>query len=141
MEALAAEPAAGVDAYGVGGEASGQTWSCGVCGGCTPSFKVDKPEEAGLTAVTLLPGGGRAYLLRSFSVMKGVRVTLRVTDAAGATLDELSLAPPLTVDNFEGLAALPRPDGSLRFYLIADDNFSRLERTLLLAFDWRPPKR
>jgi hypothetical protein len=61
-----------------------------------------------------------------------------VTDARGATLDELALAAPLTVDNYEGVAALPRPDGSVRFYVISDDNFSRLPRTLLLAFDWRP---
>ena len=43
-----------------------------------------------------------------------------------------------TVDNLEGLAALPQRDGSIRFYLISDDNFSKLQRTLLLAFDWRP---
>jgi hypothetical protein len=67
-------------------------------------------------------------------------VTLRITAADGSTLDELRFAPPLTTDNYEGIAALPRPDGSVRFYLISDDNFSRLQRTLLLAFDWSPPQ-
>jgi hypothetical protein len=140
MEALDADPDVGPDAYVVGGEASGQTWICRLSSGCVDSFKVDKPAEAGLSAVKLLPGGGRAYLLRSFNPLTGVRVTLRITDAAGATIDELKLASPLTVDNFEGLAALPRADGAIRFYMIVDDNFSRLERTLFLAFDWRPTR-
>jgi hypothetical protein len=138
MEALAADPAAGPDAYVVAGEASGRTWICRLSSGCIPSFRVKKAEAQGLSAMTLLPGGGRAYLLRSFSILTGVRVTLRITDAAGATVDELKLATPLTIDNFEGLAALPRPGGATRFYLLSDDNFSPLERTLLVAFDWRP---
>jgi hypothetical protein len=143
MEALAADPAAGADAYVVGGEASGQTWLCHLSSGCTASTVVALPDEAGLTAVAILPGGRRAYLLRAFSLLKGVRVTLRIVNADGTTLDEMRLAAPLTADNFEGLAAIPqsegpRADGSIRFYLISDDNFSKLQRTLLLAFDWRP---
>jgi hypothetical protein len=138
MEGLAADPEAGPDAYVVGAEASGQTWICHLASGCVASARVAKPEDAGLSAVATLPGGRRAYLLRAFSVLKGVRVSLRIVDATGTTLDELRLAAPLTVDNFEGLAALPRPDGSVRFYLISDDNFSNLQRTLLLAFDWVP---
>lgn len=138
MEALAADPASGPDAYIAGGEASGQTWVCRLGAGCRDSALVAKSEEFGLTAVAPLPGGGRAYLLRAFSVLQGVRVTLRVVGADGTTLDELKLAAPFTVDNFEGLAALPGRDGTIRFYLISDDNFSKLQRTLLLAFDWRP---
>jgi hypothetical protein len=138
MEALTDAPALGPDAYIVGGEASGQTWICRLSSGCTDSALVGKTDEFGLTAVTPLPGGGRAYLLRAFSVLQGVRITLRITGADGATLDELKLAAPLAVDNLEGVAALPQPDGSIRFYLISDDNFSKLQRTLLLAFDWRP---
>ncbi|CAN7264493.1 esterase-like activity of phytase family protein [Phenylobacterium sp. LjRoot219] len=138
MEALAADPAAGPDAYIVGGEAGGQTWTCRLAAGCAASAVAPLPDEASLVAVAPLPGGRRAYLFRAFSVLKGVRITLRVVDADGATLDELRLAAPLTVDNFEGLAALPQRDGSVRFYLLSDDNFSKLQRTLLLAFDWRP---
>jgi hypothetical protein len=123
----------------VGGEASGQTWICRLSAGCTAAALVPKPPEAGLTAVAPLPGGGFAYLLRSFSLMAGVRVTLRITDAANATVDEMTLTNSVTVDNFEGLSVVPQPNGALRFYLISDDNFSSLQRTLLLAFDWTPP--
>lgn len=140
MEGLDADPAAGPDAYVVGAEASGQTWVCRLSAGCAPSALVPKPTGAGLSAVAVLPGGGRAYLIRSFSLARWFRVDLRIVDARGATVDDLHLALPLSVDNFEGLAALPRADGAIRFYVIADDNFSRFQRTLLLAFDWTPPR-
>jgi hypothetical protein len=142
MEAIAQDPAAGPDAYLVGGEASGQTWVCRLSGACTPEHKVAKDKEFGLTAVAPLPQGRTAYLLRAFDPLRGARIRLSICcDARGRTLDELDLARPLTVDNFEGLAAVPGVGGQVRFYIVSDDNFSRLQRTLLLAFDWRPPKR
>ena len=55
----------------------------------------------------------------------------------GGEVDRLELSRPLTVDNFEGVAAVPIR-GGLRFYLLSDDNFQRIQRTLLVAFDWRP---
>lgn len=42
---------------------------------------------------------------------------------------------PATVDNFEGIAAVRRPDGGVRLYILSDDNFNPGQRTLLLAFD------
>jgi hypothetical protein len=50
----------------------------------------------------------------------------------------MDLAPPLTVDNFEGMTAVIDAAGKTRFYLVSDDNASSSQRTLLLAFDWRP---
>jgi hypothetical protein len=55
----------------------------------------------------------------------------------GAVAGQLELAKPLTVDNFEGLAAVRRPGGATRFYLLSDDNASAGQRTLLLAFEWQ----
>ncbi len=44
------------------------------------------------------------------------------------------LQAPLTVDNMEGLAV--RAEGDRRFvYLISDDNFNRIQQTLLLKFE------
>lgn len=65
-----------------------------------------------------------------------------VRDPLGArqVVDTLTLAPPMTVDNFEGVAVVARPDGGWRLYLLSDDNFQPAQRTLLLAFDWTPPK-
>ena len=51
------------------------------------------------------------------------------------------LGGPLLGENFEGIAVLPDPDDPAReqVWLIADDNFSIFQRSLLVRFDWRPP--
>ena len=55
-------------------------------------------------------------------------------------VDEMTMAPPLTVDNFEGIAVVPRATGGIRLYLVSDDNGSATQRTYLLAFDWQPAR-
>jgi hypothetical protein len=54
-------------------------------------------------------------------------------------IDRMRLERPATVDNMEGLAAIEGREGVIRFYLLSDDNYASLQRTLLLAYDWRPP--
>jgi hypothetical protein len=138
MEALAADPDSGADAYIVGAEVSGETWSCHVQS--TPCIKgptVAKPAESGLVAIKRLPGMQTAYLLRAFDAERGSRVSLQVFRST-RMVARMDIAPPMTVDNFEGLAAVPRPEGGARFYLLSDDNARASQRTLLLAFDWRP---
>ena len=39
-------------------------------------------------------------------------------------------------DNFEGIAAEARGEAT-RLYILSDDNFNPVQRTLLLAFDVR----
>jgi hypothetical protein len=51
----------------------------------------------------------------------------------------LRLEHPLTVDNFEGLATHEDGQGDEIFYLVSDNNFSLLQRTLLLQFRLRRP--
>jgi hypothetical protein len=138
MEALAPNPAAGPDAYVTGGEDSGQTWTCRLSAGCTPGPTIAKPPEFGLVAVTRLPQQRTAWLLRAWDPVRGSRVTLTIQDAQGGEVARMELAKPLTVDNFEAIAAVPAKDGSVRFYLLSDDNFQSIQRTLLLAFDWKP---
>lgn len=141
MEALAPAPDAGPDAYRVGMEDSGALFVCRLSGGCVPDGRTE-PERSELVALDRMPDGGWAYLFRWFSAARGNVVRLHITDRAGRTVDSLEIARPLTVDNLEGVAAVPRPDGRVRFYLISDDNFgfyqgvSTGQRTLLLAFDW-----
>jgi len=80
---------------------------------------------------------------RFFAPLIGVRVYIRrVTQAsiaAGQWDGEAfaELAPPLALDNFEGLAAVKR-DGGARLYVVSDDNFNRNQKTLLYAFDLAP---
>ena len=138
MEALAADPEAGADAYVVGAEVSGDTWTCRVSSTrCIKGPSVDKPEGLGLVAITRLPRMQTAYLLRGFDEVRGARISLQIF-RSGNMIARMDLAPPMTIDNYEGLAAVPRDDGGVRFYLMSDDNALAFQRTLLLAFDWVP---
>ena len=137
MEALGPAPDLGPDAYLAGGEVSGQTWTCRLSAGCTAGPVIAKPPEYGLVALTRLPEGRTAWLLRAWDPIRGSRVTLTIQASDGRELGRLELARPYTVDNFEALAAVPAKDGSIRFYLLSDDNFQSIQRTLLLAFDWK----
>ena len=138
MEALAVYPKAGRDAYLVGLEATGETFVCRLSAACVPDRKVELKDGYELSALEVLSGGRTAYLLRAYDPVRGARIILRIVGANGQVEDQLELARPYTIDNFEGLAAAPSPNGGLRFYLISDDNFSKSQRTLLVAFDWRP---
>lgn len=43
----------------------------------------------------------------------------------------------VTIDNFEGLAVRPLPEGGARLFVVSDDNFSVRQRTLLMIYDLR----
>ena len=89
------------------------------------------------------PGAGDVLVLeRAFSLLTGLRVRIRRIRAAdihpGETLKPREvgrLEPPLLLDNFEGLAAQRhKTTGKVLLYVISDDNFSRLQQTLLFQF-------
>jgi hypothetical protein len=140
MEALAPDPDRGPDAYFTGAETTGLTWTCSLKSPCVAGPTVPLDMGFGLVAARRLPGGMTAWLLRAFNPTTQSVIDLRITDATGKVVDQFELRRPLSVDNFEGLAAVSQADGMIRFYLISDDNFSSSQRTLLLAFDWKPPK-
>ncbi|MDO8408519.1 MAG: esterase-like activity of phytase family protein [Phenylobacterium sp.] len=137
LEALAADPERGPDAYVAGGEESGEIWTCRITTVCTPGAKVNKGADFGLVAMRRLPGDQSAYLLRAWDPLRGNRIVLTITGTAGEVA-RMEMAKPLTVDNFEGVDFVPRPGGGYRIYILSDDNFSASQRTLLLAFDWTP---
>ncbi len=137
MEAIAANPGAGPDAYDVGVEMSGKTWTCRLTLACVESRTLEKPGEFGLVAMNYIGADMQAYLLRAYDPFRGNRITLQIFRST-TLVAQMDLAPPLTVDNFEGLASVPSPNGGVRFYLMSDNNGSSSQRTLLLAFDWRP---
>lgn len=141
MEALAPDPDKGPDAYFASGETTGRTWSCTLRTACVEGPRTPLGLGFGLVAARRLTEGRTAWLLRAFNPITQSVTDLRITDAVGRTVDEVELRRPLSVDNFEGLGAVSEPDGAIRFYLISDDNFSRSQRTLLLAFDWKPPEK
>jgi len=61
----------------------------------------------------------------------------RAAIAPGRTMKPVelaTLASPMTVDNFEGIAARRGAEGETLIYLVSDDNFRAGQRTLLLMF-------
>jgi len=138
MEALAADHDAGTDAYVVGGETSGDMWACRLSGRCVNAPRIDKPEEFGLVSMKRLPGLDTVYLLRAFDPQQRSRISMQIFHS-GQMVGSMDIARPLTVDNYEGVAAVRRSDGGVRFYLLSDDNGDEQQRTLLVAFDWTPP--
>ncbi|NWG54011.1 MAG: esterase-like activity of phytase family protein [Hydrogenophilaceae bacterium] len=102
------------------------------------------PVGYGLTGADRLPSGDFVLLQRFYAPVVGVRIRILRLDgealARGEVEAELlaTLAPPLNLDNFESVSAIPTVDGGARLYLISDDNFSRTQRTLLYVFDLPP---
>lgn len=97
------------------------------------------------TDLTVLPSGDVLLLERRVSLFGGFAARLSVITLedikADARVEGQELAvvqSPLPVDNFEAVAARSAPDGSVLIYLLSDNNFSEMERTLLLQFRWRP---
>lgn len=89
-----------------------------------------------------LPDGDVVVLLRGFAPLTGTVVQVRRLPRArlenGTSLDGVRLAElraPLTVDNFEAVAVRPGPRGETLLYLLSDDNFNPLQRTLLMVFE------
>lgn len=98
--------------------------------------------------VTVLPGGDLLVLERFWSAMDPTHPRSHImrvkkgSVTAGATLRGdlvAELQSPLIAENFEGIAAGPGPDGSTRLFLVSDDNFNGLQRTLLLSFELKDP--
>lgn len=94
------------------------------------------------TGAATLPNCDVVLVERSFSFVAGldIRVTrLRVDDILPGAMvepEELAhLSNPLTLDNFEGIGARRGENGETLIYLVSDDNFSSIQRTLLVMFE------
>lgn len=105
--------------------------------------------KAGLrpTGAATLPNCDIIFVERSFSFLAGLDIRVSLVPAAsikpGAVLEPVELAQfsdPLNIDNFEGISARRTPSGNTLIYLVSDDNFSAIQRTLLLMFQLELPR-
>jgi hypothetical protein len=110
------------------------------------AFAVKRSEEFDISDGALLPSGDLVILERKFSWSSGLYVRLRRLALAdlkpGALVDGVVLfEADLTaqIDNMEGLSVHRGPAGETVLTMISDDNFSALQRTLLLQFTLREP--
>ena len=93
------------------------------------------------TDAATLPNGDVLVLSRYFRLLGGFKARLEripagAIRACAVLRGELlaRFAPPLAVDNFEGVAVTRDADGGTLVYILSDDNFNFLQRTLLLLF-------
>ena len=100
-------------------------------------FEGYMPRPSGMRLVGLDDFGGSTFaLFRSYSPLVGNANQIHAHDLGSPQPKTIAtLKRPFPVDNFEGITATRLPDGTVRLYIISDDNFSKRQRTLLLAFD------
>jgi len=89
----------------------------------------------------LLPAGELLLLERKFSLVDGVGIRIRriplTAMAPGAVVDGPSIFEAdlsAEIDNMEGIDAHVTPEGETVLTMVSDDNFSPIQRTLLLQF-------
>ncbi len=102
-------------------------------------------DDFSVTDIAALPDGRVIALERWFVAPVFLKIRLReiMPDMldTDAPIDGRILATftnPLLIDNFEGLAARPAPDGGTLLYMVSDDNFNGHQRTLLYQFHLAP---
>ena len=111
-------------------------------GGPSPGeFAIKRTDGYDISDAALLPDGDIVLLERKFSLRHGVGIRVRriAIDGVkpGATIDGPTLMEAdlgYEIDNMEGIDAHRTESGETVLTLISDDNFSFLQRTLILQF-------
>ncbi|NQY12295.1 MAG: esterase-like activity of phytase family protein [Henriciella sp.] len=102
-------------------------------GGFTDTYRTEQP------LLFLLTGMDQAFdlsatLFRAYDPIRGARGLVKVESSEGL-IAQARLHGGLPADNYEGVAIGRNPAGGIRIWVVSDDNFSRDQRTLLLALD------
>ena len=111
-------------------------------GGPSPGqFSVRRTDKFDISDAVLLASGELFVLERKFSWLSGIGIRIRrialASLAPGAVVDGPSIFEANLgeeVDNMEGIDAHVTPEGDTVLTMVSDDNFSLLQRTLLLQF-------
>ena len=111
-------------------------------GGPTPgNFAIKRSSNYDITDAALMPGGDVLLLERRFGWDSGLGARMRrvalddIKPRAlvdGSVLFEADLG--YEIDNMEGLGVHRDAAGQIVLTLVSDDNFSAVQRTLLLQF-------
>jgi hypothetical protein len=111
-------------------------------GGKTPGpFSVRRSENFDVSDAVLLPSGDLLLLERKFSWLGGIGIQIRRIPLASVGLGAVVDGPSIfsadlgnEVDNLEGIDAHVTSEGDTVLTLVSDDNFSLIQRNLLLQF-------
>lgn len=99
------------------------------------SFKLPLSDGFRPTGLSRLPGQDRMVLLeRFYRPLQGVKIRLSLLNVENGKREQVlaTLHSPLPLDNFEGIIADENAKGETILTLISDDNYSPLQRTLLM---------
>jgi hypothetical protein len=122
------DPSGNIRAFIIGGPQRGR-------------FSVRRSDDFDITDAALLPSGDLVILERRFSVAAGVATRIRRIALAeikpeatvdGPVLMEADLA--YEIDNMEAMSVHRTSGGDIVLTLFSDNNFSPIQRTLLLQF-------
>jgi len=104
-------------------------------------FSVKRSDDFDVSDCAVLPPGDLLLLERSFSLAKGVAMRIRRIPLAGLKDGALVDGPALVtadmayqIDNMEGIGIHRTAAGETVLTLVSDDNFSPIQRSLLLQF-------
>jgi hypothetical protein len=107
------------------------------------AFFVRRSDRFDITDADVLPSGDIVLLERHFHPLRGVAMRLRRIPLASirpdATVDGeilLQVDASHQIDNMESLAITQDAAGETRFTLVSDDNFSIMQRSIVLQFRW-----
>lgn len=108
-------------------------------GGELQPFAVNPPAAiasrgAVPTDADTLSDGTAIVLFHSYSPAEGNTAAIVAYAPDGTRREIATLLPPLTLDNFEGLA-VREEDNRTFLYIVSDDNFSGSQATLLMKFE------
>jgi hypothetical protein len=111
-------------------------------GGPSPGqFSVRRTENFDISDAVLLPAGDLLILERKFSWLSGVAIRIRRIPLRSIMPGALVDGPAIfqaglgeEIDNMEGIDAHVTTEGDTVLTLVSDDNFSPIQRTLLLQF-------
>ena len=111
-------------------------------GGKTPGdFSVKRIGDFDIVDCATLPDGGFVVLERLFSWRQGVAMRHAALAARGHRARRVLDGPVLIeadlgyqIDNMEGLGVHRAANGDIVLTLVSDDNFSVIQRTILLQF-------
>jgi hypothetical protein len=104
-------------------------------------FSIRRTENFDVSDAVLLPSGDLLLLERKFSWLGGIGIRIRriplASVAPAAVVDGPSIFDAdlgSEIDNLEGIDAHVTSDGDTVLTLVSDDNFSLIQRNLLLQF-------
>jgi hypothetical protein len=122
-------------------DANGNLKAFLIGGATSGEFAVKRRDEFDISDCAVLPSGDVLLLERRFTWLGGIAMRLRRIALADIAPGALVDGPVLLfadmgyqIDNMEGLSVHAAPDGGTILTMVSDDNFSFLQRTILLQF-------